>query len=102
MEQTSRTVIEVDRLNISYCAFHAVKDLSFRAERGELYALFGTNGAGKTSVLESVEGHRKASSGTVRVFGRTPTDRRAVRPRMGIMLQGFRQRPFRSRAALSG
>jgi ABC-2 type transport system ATP-binding protein len=87
MEQTSRTVIDVDRLNISYGAFHAVKDLSFRVEQGELYALLGTNGAGKTSALESVEGHRKASSGTVRVFGRTPTDRRAVRSRMGIMLQ---------------
>ncbi|MEU4426834.1 ABC transporter ATP-binding protein [Actinoplanes sp. NPDC024001] len=77
----------MDRLNISYGDFHAVKDLSFQVERGELYALLGTNGAGKTSTLEAVEGHRTVSSGTVRVFGRRPTDRRAVRPRMGIMLQ---------------
>ncbi|GAB7037709.1 MULTISPECIES: ABC transporter ATP-binding protein [Catenuloplanes] len=84
---SSRTVIDVDRLNISYGDFHAVKDLSFRVEQGELYALLGTNGAGKTSALETVEGHRKPSSGTVRVFGTTPADRRAVRARMGIMLQ---------------
>jgi ABC-2 type transport system ATP-binding protein len=80
-------VIDIDTLNVSYGDFHAVKDLSFQVERGELYALLGTNGAGKTSTLEVVEGHRKASSGTVRVFGKSPTDRRAVRPRTGIMLQ---------------
>jgi ABC-2 type transport system ATP-binding protein len=80
-------VVEVEQLNIWYGDFHAVKDLTFTVERGELYALLGTNGAGKTSALETLEGHRSATSGTVRVFGRDPSDRRAVRPRMGIMLQ---------------
>ena len=80
-------VIDVDRLNLTYGDFHAVKDLSFQVRRGEFYALLGTNGAGKTSTLEVVEGHRTATSGTVRVFGQSPADRRAVRPRMGIMLQ---------------
>lgn len=83
----SHAVIDVDKLNVTYDGFHAVKDLSFQVERGELYALLGTNGAGKTSALEVIEGHRRASSGTVRVFGESPTDRRAVRSRMGIMLQ---------------
>lgn len=49
---TSTPVIDVDRLNVSYGDFHAVADLSFQVERGELYALLGTNGAGKTSTLE--------------------------------------------------
>ena len=80
-------VIDVERLNLTYGDFHAVRDLTFQVRRGELYALLGTNGAGKTSTLETVEGHRVATSGTVRVFGQSPRDRRAVRPRMGIMLQ---------------
>ncbi|TDC48834.1 ABC transporter ATP-binding protein [Actinomadura sp. KC345] len=80
-------VIDVERLNLKYGDFHAVKDLSFQVRPGELYALLGTNGAGKTSTLETVEGHRTATSGTVRVFGKNPRDRRAVRPRMGVMLQ---------------
>ena len=80
-------VIDVERLNLTYGDFHAVRDLSFQVRRGELYALLGTNGAGKTSTLETVEGHRVATSGAVRVFGQSPRDRRAVRPRMGIMLQ---------------
>ena len=80
-------VIEVEDLNVTYGDFVAVTGLSFHVERGELYALLGTNGAGKTSTLEVVEGHRRATSGRVRVFGASPTDRRVVRPRTGIMLQ---------------
>jgi ABC-2 type transport system ATP-binding protein len=85
--RSSSPVIEVDALNVVYGDFHAVEDLSFHVERGELYALLGTNGAGKTSALEVIEGHRSATSGAVRVFDKRPTDRRAVRPRMGVMLQ---------------
>lgn len=84
---SSTPVIDVERLNLTYGDFHAVKDLSFQVRPGELYALLGTNGAGKTSTLEIIEGHRTATSGTVRVFGKSPRDRQAVRPRMGIMLQ---------------
>ncbi|MCL3862117.1 ATP-binding cassette domain-containing protein [Actinotalea sp. K2] len=85
--RSSGAVIEVESLDVTYGDFKAVKDLSFTVDRGELYALLGTNGAGKTSAMEVIEGHRPATSGTVRVFGRSPTDRRAVRPRTGIMLQ---------------
>ena len=84
---SSTPVIDVEHLNVKYGDFHAVKDLSLQVGRGEFYALLGTNGAGKTSTLETVEGHRAATSGTVRVFGQDPRDRRAVRPRTGIMLQ---------------
>jgi ABC-2 type transport system ATP-binding protein len=84
---TSNPVIDVDDLGVTYGDFHAVKNLSFQVGRGELYALLGTNGAGKTSALEVVEGHRAAASGTVRVFGESPQDRAAVRARTGIMLQ---------------
>ncbi|WP_181313189.1 ABC transporter ATP-binding protein [Nocardioides campestrisoli] len=84
---TASPVIEVERLHLAYGDFTAVRDLSFQVQRGELYALLGTNGAGKTSTLEVIEGHRPATSGTVRLFGESPQDRSAVRPRMGVMLQ---------------
>jgi ABC-2 type transport system ATP-binding protein len=80
-------IIEVDHLNLTYGDFPAVRDLSLQVEQGELYALLGTNGAGKTSTLEIIEGHRQPTSGTVRVLGKSPTDRRGVRPHVGIMLQ---------------
>jgi ABC-2 type transport system ATP-binding protein len=83
----SSTVIDVDRLTIDYGDFRAVKDLSLEVRRGELYALLGTNGAGKTSTLEVIEGHRAPTSGTVRILGEDPQNRTAVRPRTGILLQ---------------
>ncbi len=86
-DRSSERVIDVDRLGVRYGDFEAVQNLTFHVDRGELYALLGTNGAGKTSALEVIEGHRNPSSGTVRVFGRRPDDRRKVRPRLGIMLQ---------------
>jgi len=85
-------VIDVAGLHRHYSGggrgFEAVRGVSFSVRRGELFAVLGTNGAGKTSLLEVVEGLSPATSGTVRVLGRDPrSERRAVRPRVGIVLQ---------------
>ena len=70
------------------CGFEAVRGVSFSVRRGELFALLGTNGAGKTSTLEVIEGIALPTAGTVRVLSYDPyRDRRLVRPRIGIMLQ---------------
>ena len=69
-------------------AFTAVRGVDLTVRRGELFALLGTNGAGKTSLLEVVEGIAPPSAGTVRVLGHDPyRERTLVRPRTGIMLQ---------------
>ncbi|ERJ43984.1 ABC transporter ATP-binding protein [Corynebacterium pseudodiphtheriticum] len=86
------TMLQVSDLTRSYGqgtkAFWAVKGLNFRVFRGDVFGLLGTNGAGKTSTLEILEGLAPATSGKVKVFGRDPFDDRAlIRPRMGIMLQ---------------
>jgi ABC-2 type transport system ATP-binding protein len=68
--------------------FEAVRDISFSVREGEIFALLGTNGAGKTSTVEVLEGLARPSSGTVRVLGFDPFRERAfVRPRTGVMLQ---------------
>lgn len=87
MTMTPEHVVEVSGLRCTYGSFVAVDDLSFHVRRGELYALLGTNGAGKTSALETIEGHKPPAAGSVRVLDGDPTDRRAIRPRVGIMLQ---------------
>ncbi|GAB3438786.1 ABC transporter ATP-binding protein [Streptomonospora sediminis] len=66
------TAISVRGLRQSYGTFEAVKGISFEVRRGELFALLGTNGAGKTTTIETLEGFRRPSSGTVRVFGTDP------------------------------
>src|SRR4051812_3900237 len=60
----------------------------FLVGRGGLFAPAGTNGAGKTSTVELIEGLAPPAGGHVRVLGHDPyTERRAVRPRIGVMLQ---------------
>ncbi|MFG2308830.1 ABC transporter ATP-binding protein [Streptomyces sp. NPDC048566] len=85
-------VIEVTDLRRVYAgeggAFTAVRDVTFSVARGELFALLGTNGAGKTSTVELVEGLAPPAGGRVRVLGHDPhRERAAVRPRIGVMLQ---------------
>ncbi|MEV6541334.1 ABC transporter ATP-binding protein [Streptomyces sp. NPDC051665] len=82
-------VIEVTDLRRVYGGgFEAVRGITFSVRRGEVFALLGTNGAGKTSTVELLEGLAPASGGRVRVLGHDPySERAAVRPRTGVMLQ---------------
>ncbi|MEU5899946.1 MULTISPECIES: ABC transporter ATP-binding protein [Streptomyces] len=82
-------VIDVTDLRRVYGGgFEAVRGVSFAVGRGELFALLGTNGAGKTSTLELLEGLAAPAGGRVRVLGHDPyTERAKVRPRIGVMLQ---------------
>ncbi|MGL4743422.1 MAG: ABC transporter ATP-binding protein [Dermatophilaceae bacterium] len=70
-------------------AFMAVRGVSFEVQRNELFALLGTNGAGKTSTVELLEGLASPHSGRVRVFGDLDpvADRARIRHRTGVMLQ---------------
>ncbi|WP_330339045.1 ABC transporter ATP-binding protein [Streptomyces sp. NBC_00557] len=82
-------VIEVSGLRRVYGGgFEAVRGISFSVARGEIFALLGTNGAGKTSTVELLEGLAEPADGRVRVLGHDPyRERAAVRPRTGVMLQ---------------
>ncbi|MFH9295338.1 ABC transporter ATP-binding protein [Streptomyces sp. NPDC017520] len=82
-------VIEANGVRRRYAGgFEAVSGISFSVARGELFALLGTNGAGKTSTVELLEGLAPPTDGTVRVLGHDPyRERAAVRPRTGVMLQ---------------
>lgn len=82
-------VIEANGVRRRYAGgFEAVSGISFSVARGEIFALLGTNGAGKTSTVELLEGLARPDSGVVRVLGHDPyRERAAVRPRIGVMLQ---------------
>lgn len=80
--------VRVEHLRKQYGDSLAVDDLSLEIATGEVYALLGENGAGKSSTIEVLEGHRPATSGTVEVLGRDPWNAgRDFRDRIGIVLQ---------------
>ena len=75
-------------LVVRYGELTAVDGVSFTALRGQVLALLGPNGAGKTSTVETLEGYRRPSGGSVRVLGLDPVDdHRRLVPRIGVMLQ---------------
>lgn len=69
----------VTRLNVSHGAIHALHDISFSVEPGQLAAVIGSNGAGKTTLLRTLSGLKDASSGTAQwdnreILGVKPED----------------------------
>jgi ABC-2 type transport system ATP-binding protein len=82
------SVISVAGLRKTYGATEAVRDLSFEVHEGEVYALLGHNGAGKSTTVEILEGHRQRTSGEISVLGMDPArGGRELRDRIGIVLQ---------------
>ena len=66
----------------------AVDGLNLTIPAGTVCTLLGPNGAGKTSTVETLEGYRKPTTGTVRVLNLNPiADAKALAPRIGVMLQ---------------
>ena len=59
-------MLKVEGLNAWYGAAHILFDLSFQVGRGEVVALMGRNGAGKSTTLESVMGLVARKQGTIR------------------------------------
>lgn len=58
-------MLQVKNLNVSYGAIHAIHDVSLHVEEGEIVTLIGANGAGKTTILHTITGLKKATSGEV-------------------------------------
>jgi branched-chain amino acid transport system ATP-binding protein len=63
-------MLEVKDLNVYYGAIHALKGLSLEIKSGEIVAVLGANGAGKTTFLHAVTGLVKVQSGEINFEGR--------------------------------
>lgn len=84
----SQAIVRVENLNLSYKNIRAVQNVSFTVGQGEILAIIGPNGSGKTSTAECMEGLRKPDSGLISVFGKDPwLHRREVYKQMGVQLQ---------------
>lgn len=81
-------------------AFEAVRDLSFTIARGELVAVLGKTGCGKSTMFNLLAGLIQPSGGTVRVQGHDPyRDFDWFRSKVGIVFQNDRLMPWRSALA---
>jgi branched-chain amino acid transport system ATP-binding protein len=70
-------LLEVNDLVVSYGAITALKGITLSVGRGEVVALIGANGAGKTSTLRAVSGLVKPAKGVVKLAGEDLTGLKA-------------------------
>ena len=63
-------MLSVENLNVYYGAIHALHDISFHVDTGEIVTLIGANGAGKTSILQSISALIPRRSGAVTFDGK--------------------------------
>ena len=62
-------LLSVKYINVYYGAIHAVKGVSLDVEQGEIVTLIGANGAGKSTVLNTISGLLHAKAGSIEFLG---------------------------------
>ncbi len=82
-------MLQVEDLNVYYGAIHALKGISFHLEKGEIVALIGGNGAGKSTTLNTISGLLRPTKGKITFQGEDVT----VVPPQNIVRRGVVQVP---------
>ena len=78
------TILEMNHVSKAFGGSHALTDIHFSVEEGEIHALLGENGAGKSTLMNILTGVIPADSGSIRFLGRdypTPTRQHLSLPR---------------------
>jgi branched-chain amino acid transport system ATP-binding protein len=68
---TSKTLLKVSGLKVSYGGIQAVKGVDFEVHEGELVSLIGSNGAGKTTTMKAITGTLPINSGDIEYLGKS-------------------------------
>ena len=68
---TSKTLLKVSNLKVSYGGIQAVKGVDFEVHEGELVSLIGSNGAGKTTTMKAVTGTLPINAGDIEYLGKS-------------------------------
>lgn len=63
------TIIQFDKINKKFGGIHAVKDVSFSIEKGQVLTLIGENGAGKSTLMNMLSGIYQPDSGRILIKG---------------------------------
>jgi iron(III) transport system ATP-binding protein len=81
--------LSVEKVTKHFGRFVALKDISFKAERGEFLCILGPSGCGKTTILRIVAGLEVQTSGSVFVRGQNISSLPVSKRQMGIVFQSY-------------
>jgi branched-chain amino acid transport system ATP-binding protein len=68
---TTKTLLKVTDLKVSYGGIQAVKGVDFEVHEGELVSLIGSNGAGKTTTMKAITGTLPIAAGDIEYLGKS-------------------------------
>ena len=86
--------VSVNGLTKSFSGRRVVDGLSFQVQKGEVFALLGHNGAGKSTTIDLILGLKTADGGSAEILGMDAAkNRRRVFERVGVQLQNSRYQP---------
>ena len=71
------SLLQVEGINVYYGSIHAIKDISFHVNQGEVVTLIGANGAGKTTTLQTISGLLRSKTGSITFEGHNVSNVRA-------------------------
>ncbi|MFW9922774.1 MAG: ABC transporter ATP-binding protein [Candidatus Thorarchaeota archaeon] len=89
---SQEVVIKVKNLEKQYGSEMMITSISFEVNKGEIFALFGSDSSGKTIIIEILEGLRKPSSGEAYILGfniQSKLEMREIKKRIGALPQEF-------------
>ena len=66
-------MLRVNSINVYYGKIHAVKDISFHVNEGEIVSLLGANGAGKSTTIHTISGLLHSKTGSISSLGESIT-----------------------------
>ncbi len=81
------TIVQTYRLTKRFKDAEVIKPLDFTLKKGEICALIGKNGAGKSTIFKMLSGQIKPTSGDMQLFGKTGKKKARARKRMGFMIE---------------
>ena len=88
MVSDNHAIIDVEGLVKNFNGFTAVDSISFKVQKGEIFAFLGPNGAGKSTTIKILTTLLEPTSGTITVNGKRPDKQKdAVRKSFGIVFQ---------------
>jgi len=81
--------ISISNVNVSYGAYHALKNVNLEIKPGEFFAFLGPSGCGKTTLLRLIAGFNTAQTGSVVIGGRNVLTLPPWRRDVGMVFQSY-------------
>src|SRR5450830_1119065 len=91
-------IVEIDNITKRFGSNQVLNGISLSVERGQVIAVIGRSGSGKSTMLRCINGLESINGGTITVAGhkldRVPSHLRALRREVGIVFQSFNLFPL--------